>query len=678
MKIKLTMRNGVNHLLTGIFVMLLMASCAPKGFEIKLDEKFKEARAFTKEDKLTVTTGRITRHWQLTKSGLITQSVTNLESAPTTYQSDWNLTGILPEGAKGKLVALSAKKSNDEGFTTDHLEVTAEFEYPKEGVGVKYLVWAFPNAPGLRTQLFVRKLANYQASSDTVSQARAEYLPVKTEDLETRLIGYYNHTQRRNNREDEILKEEMANGDAAYDWPSVIDIKPGESGLMLVQESHKCVNQAGVNTGAYHVDPSGVSASGLGIGAENLTDQYRPLWAYWLVAYEGEDDKRQLALKQFDRIRYPIDPKRDIYIMANSWGSGAEKDESLYASREANILAEIQSQKDLGIDLQQVDDGWQGTQYNTWDVVAKTTSKTFGEYDVYPEGWKNIKAAAAQEGLRLGLWAAWKIPGEDLLKHYETGGFTAYKLDFANLKDYETFHGFINKIRHFILATGHEVRVNWDVTENPARIGYYFGREYGNIYLENRKPIQPAHVVYRPYLVLRDAWQVAKYTNLNKFQVSIQNIDRVNKEESDAYLHNHPYSVAIALMGSPIFFQETHYYDDKARDQIKEVIRVYKQHRDAMYNGYVFPIGQKPDNASWTGFQNYNPETSTGYLTIFREINNEETTQSLKLYFLKTASVKLTNLMTGEVEEKSIDESGNIVFEIAKTADFRFYKYEII
>ncbi len=678
MKIILTMRNGVNYLIAGTLVILLMASCAPKGFETKLDEKFKEARAFTKEDKLTVTTGRITRQWQLTESGLITQSVTNFEATPTPYQSDWHLTGILPEDARGKLVALSAKKSNDEGFTTDHLEVTAEFEYPKEGVGVKYLIWAFPNAPGLRTQLFVKKLANYQASSDTISQARAEYLPIKTDGLETRLIGYYNHTQRRNNREDEILKEEIADGDAAHDWPSVIDIKSSESGLMLVQESHKCVNQAGVNTGAYHVDHSGVSASGLGIGEENLTDQYRPLWAYWLVAYEGEDDQRQLALKQFDRTRYPIDPKRDIYIMANSWGSGAAKDESLYASREANILAEIQSQKDLGIDLQQVDDGWQGTQYNTWDVVAKTTSKTFGEYDVYPEGWKNIKAAAAREGLRLGLWAAWKIPGEDLLKHYETGGFTAYKLDFANLKDYETFHGFVNKIRNFILATGHEVRVNWDVTENPARIGYYFGREYGNIYLENRKPIQPAHVVYRPYLVLRDAWQVAKYTNLNKFQVSIQNIDRVNKKESDAHLHNHSYSVAIALMGSPIFFQETHYYDEGARNEIKEVISVYKQHRDAMYNGYVFPIGQKPDNASWTGFQNYNPETSTGYLTIFREINNEETTQSIKLYFLKSVTVQLTNLMTGEAEEKRIDENGNMTFEIEKPVDFRFYKYEII
>jgi hypothetical protein len=219
--------------------------------------------------------------------------------------------------------------------------------------------------------------------------------------------------------------------------------------------------------------------------------------------------------------------------------------------------------------------------------------------------------------------------------------------------------------------------VNLDVTENAPRIGYYFGREYGNIYLENRKPMNPVNVVYHPYLVLRDAWQVSKYTNLNKFQVSIQNIDRVNKEVSDAYLHNHPYTVAITLMGSPIFFQETHYYSDEAREQIKPVLATYKQHRDEMYKGYVFPIGEKPNNASWAGFQNYNPNTNAGYLTLFREINNEEKSKRIKLNFLSGKTLQLTNLMTQETVQKSVDENGTIEFAIDQAADFRFYKYSI-
>ena len=171
-----------------ILFLFLIASCTPEGFKTRLDEKLKEARAFTKGDMLNITTGKTTRVWKLTNSGLLTQFVINgetqLETTTSPHQSDWNLTGILPNDTKGELVALTAKKANDDGFTSDYLEVTAEFEYPKQGVGVKYMVWAYPNVTGLRTQLFVKKLANYQPSTDTSGLARAEYLPLKTDGLQ--------------------------------------------------------------------------------------------------------------------------------------------------------------------------------------------------------------------------------------------------------------------------------------------------------------------------------------------------------------------------------------------------------------------------------------------------------------------------------------------------------------
>lgn len=286
-----------------------------------------------------------------------------------------------------------------------------------------------------------------------------------------------------------------------------------------------------------------------------------------------------------------------------------------------------------------------------------------------------VRAAAKEQNIRLGLWAAWSIPGEDLFWNYQKGNFKSYKLDFARLDTYDKFHGFINKIRNFILQTGHDVRVNWDVTENPARIGYFFGREYGNIYLENRKPIQPAKVVYQPYLVLRDAWQVSKYVNLNKFQVTVQNIDRINQKVSDAHLHNHPYCVAISLMASPIFFQETHYYDEAARKQIRPLLKIYKAHRKDMYQGYVFPIGEEPDNASWPGFQNHNPEKSTGYLTIFREIGNKEMTKKINLRFIRNQEIMLEDLLTGKKKKVKVNDRGEVELKIEKAADFRFYQY---
>jgi len=94
-----------------------------------------------------------------------------------------------------------------------------------------------------------------------------------------------------------------------------------------------------------------------------------------------------------------------------------------------------------------------------------------------------------------------------------------------------------------------------------------------------------------------------------------------------------------------------------------------------MYNGYVFPIGNKPNDASWTGFQNHNPETSTGYLTIFREINNKETMQSIQLKFLKGKTLQLENLLTGKIETIKVDTIGNAQFSMADAPSFLFLKY---
>ena len=166
--------------------------------------------------------------------------------------------------------------------------------------------------------------------------------------------------------------------------------------------------------------------------------------------------------------------------------------------------------------------------------------------------------------------------------------------------------------------------------------------------------------------------------NLNKFQISVQNGDRFNKSVSDAYKHSADYLVAQTLMGSPIFFQETHYYSDKAREQIKPLIKAYKSVRDQMYKGYVFPIGEEPDNKSWSGFQNYNSESDLGFLTIFRQIENNETNKTIKLKFIENTQLELTNLMTGEKRVVIAGPKGEVSFEIEKAADYLFFQYKVL
>ncbi len=650
-------------------------------FKSQILGQFEHAFVKTDGNILHVETGQVSREWKWTGNGLVTTSFKNMITGKEwvridpVYTSDLNFPGMIDNNTTCELVYISAEHVRFDPFTSDHIKVIVEMKYPAPNLQIKYVIWVYPNSPGLRTQIFVKGLSNFSSSdSDESNLARVDYIPVKMNDLNRRIVGYYNHTQGRNKEETEILKEDLITTDLEetekYDWASVMWLEDDNEGLGMVKESHKCVNQQGLNTGIFTCGQSGLVSTGWGLTEKDiLTERYRTAWASWSVVYQKGDTGRELALKRFDRDRYPIDPVRDIYILANTWGSTAEKRVAQSRAAEENVIKEIKSQADLGIDVQQIDDGWQGNDYDSWKPIEER----------YPNGWSKVRQIARKYDITLGLWAAGeRIPLDVLKYNFDQGGFNYYKLDFINLKSYDEMEDLITKVHKFTEYTNHLVRINWDVTENPPRMGYYFGREYGNIYLENRKPVKPEHVVYVPHLVLRDAWQVSKYVNLNKFQITVQNIDRVNPDVSDAHKHNHPYCVAITLMGSPIFFQETQYYDQEDRKQIRPLLALYKEHRKAMYKGYVYPIGDKPDNASWAGFQNHNNKTDTGYITLFRELKNGESTKNIQLHYLAGKAIEITDLINESVRTVNVDNNGFVEFKISKTPHFKFLKYYVL
>ena len=88
-----------------------------------------------------------------------------------------------------------------------------------------------------------------------------------------------------------------------------------------------------------------------------------------------------------------------------------------------------------------------------------------------------------------------------------------------------------------------------------------------------------------------------------------------------------------------------------------------------------FPIGDKPDNKSWSGFQNHKPNSSIGFLTLFRQIENSEATKSIKLKFLAGQKIMITNLMSGEEGIKTVGKNGEVDFQIPKAAGYLFLKY---
>jgi len=672
--------------------------------------EFESAFTQTRGDTLIVGTGQVQRTWKWTGKGFVTIGLTNLETGrewtkpSQSIKCDWAIEDLIDSETAAELKNLSAKPVRYDPYTSDHLEIVGEMDYPSSKLTVKYVIWAYPNAPGIRTQLMLKGMTGYKAINPNISiqdsgneneemantaqsVTRVDYLPVEFNNIHCRAAGYYNRTDGRNSKGEEIIREHVYADPIkdmnVCDWSSILAFEKNGEGLCFVKESQKCVNTPGHDTGAFEYNARGVIVTGSGLEPhEILTDRYRACWATWVVLYEGGEDEKTLALKMFDRQRYPIDPERDIYIMANTWGSTKTAIEGQKAAREENIFREIESQADLGIDVQQIDDGWQ----NPPDLRWFYTKEWYPHPARYPEGWKNVRKAAKEQGIKLGLWAASMMgnranePGraitlDELKQNFDTGGFSYFKLDFSYLDSHEKIESLMNRVRSLIEYSGHTVRVNWDVTNKWPRVGYFFAREYGNIYLENRK--ESGNNAYKPALVLRDAWHVSKYINLNRFQIPIQNIDRVNKKDSNAYKYNHAYCVAISLMGSPIFFQETHYYTEKARQQIRPLIALYKKHRRQMFEGYVFPIGNKPDDASWTGFQNFNPENGIGYLIIFREVDNQTPRKKLRLKFLSNMIIQMTNLENESTRTLNVPDNGLVEFTIEKPADYLFIKYNV-
>lgn len=671
---------------TSIIILILsfFGSCTGDRLP-NLDLAYENAKVFTEGDQLIISTGQLKRVYQLTGHGLATTGLWHISSSNAWVDTspgfcDWQI----GESTPGNLLSLQARVSDDEKFTNKHILVEAEFEYPAKQVIIKYTAWVYPGAYGLRTQLQLKAMPGYSTRGERFATGITETLRLSKMPGEVTAFGLMQGIK--TNMEERLLRESRSGfADQKIDWASGLILSTDDAGIILVKESNKSTSlrhEGDVATGDFEIKDGVVTLSGAGMFPSDLQeDKYTSAWANWIVLYAGDTGHANLALKQFDRLRYPVHPSRDMFMMANTWGSEDMPTECIFAAREENVLKEIESVADLGIDILQIDEGWQN---NEW--LPASHSREFqrikfikSDYPVYPEGWVNVRRKADLLGVKLGLWAAWTIPGDKLRSNYDSGNFASFKLDFANLNSAEKRDNLMNKARDLIKYSNYNTIVNWDVTEIAPRAGYFYGREYGNIYLENRK-INTAreNVMYVPYKVLRDAWLLSKYVNLNKFQVTVQNIDMAgDRTKTDAHLHNHPYVVAIALMSSPIFFQETHYYTKEAREQIKPLLATYKKHREEMYRGYVFPIGDEPNNSSWTGFQNHHVENNTGYLLIFRELNNNEASKEIALKYIKDAGLKLTNLMTNET--RRVKMNGDLVkFDIDQPAGYRFYRYEIL
>jgi hypothetical protein len=125
------------------------------------------------------------------------------------------------------------------------------------------------------------------------------------------------------------------------------------------------------------------------------------------------------------------------------------------------------------------------------------------------------------------------------------------------------------------------------------------------------------------------------------------------------------------MVGLPLFFFEVQTLDPADREELRPLLSLYKRHRQAIYAGYVSPIGDEPTDASWTGFQSHRFDDNAGYLTLFREIDNDQPQQVIDLLHTDGRSMEVTDLLTSEQQTLSPGEG----FTMERPGSFKFLSY---
>ena len=332
------------------------------------------------------------------------------------------------------------------------------------------------------------------------------------------------------------------------------------------------------------------------------------------VILEGDENAVRKYLLQYV-------PEK-LITMSNTWG-----DRNGFSRVCADFVKkEIDAGEKIGLDIMQIDDGWQkgGTQdRNVFDERGfRTFNGDFWELnrERFPEGLEEIQNYARNK-IDVGLWFAPDFHNnfshfdrdlQVLENAHDAYDFSFFKLDMLYIEndiDKEKFIELLKKLKEFSA-------LELDVT-NGKRLGYLLSLKYGIIFLENR---YTKSADYFPCRTLKNLWELSKYIPAQSLQCEIANPD-LNDECYDGdplrpKNYSMDYLFASVMVANPLFWMETQFLSEKRIDELNNILPLWKELRQEFVKSEIIPIGEKPDGFSFTGFKIQGENT---YAVVFRE-----------------------------------------------------------
>ncbi len=361
------------------------------------------------------------------------------------------------------------------------------------------------------------------------------------------------------------------------------------------------------------------------------------------VAYSGGRAGLTLALDALQRAVHEPLSARLPRLMSNTWGDRA----GAANLSEEFILAEIAAAKNLGVEIVQIDDGWQkGDTVNTvshgggvWNGFWAADPEFWTVHPRrFPRGLAPLVAAAKQAGVLLGLWYApdstedlrnWERDAARILALWREHGVAHFKLDAVKLHSRlaETrFHALCDRVQ---AESRGAIEFDFDATAEHRPT--YWGRTCGGpVFLENRFTEQAN---YQPHQTLRALWTLSAYVAARRLRVEF-----LNPARNDADYRGDPlrpaaypadYLLAITLPAAPLAWFENSRIPAPVAARWRPLVSTWKIHREAFHAGAVFPVGSAPDGFSWTGFvagpaAGRAAPGAHAYALLFRELHPDD------------------------------------------------------
>lgn len=320
-----------------------------------------------------------------------------------------------------------------------------------------------------------------------------------------------------------------------------------------------------------------------------------------------------------------------LVAMSNTWGDRGGRG----VVTEEFVRKEIELAAYLGVDVVQVDDGWQKQAPNTYDEKGLRVFE--GDFwdvrkEAFPHGIAAITPYAKEHGIETGLWFAPHSRGDFehmerdlaiLRRAYEEWGFRYFKLDMLQLHSVSQCKR-AEKFIEGILSFGGDATVELDVTADK-RLGYLASAPYGTLFVENR---YSAYSNYYPHATLRNLWRLSEYIPASKLQFELLNptlfFEKYREEDPlRPALYDADYLFACVMVSNPLFWMEMQRLHARDAERLRTIVGVWREWRGELVRADVRPIGEEPSGVSLTGFA---AETEDAlHLVLLREVTERDT-----------------------------------------------------